>query len=167
MNYKQNLHNALLIFKDGVDLLVVSDQIETIIEDEKKISNKEGYDEGYAIGYENGMRADKAITGVAGVGICLLALGWIIGGIKGCNESNHQNALLSIKRQEQMKPKIESYIKACSDGDYSTCRTGWLEFNTDEYQSYNGRYATCSSFEEAYYNKTHSMLVLTGGYFKK
>ena len=164
---QEKIHDLLALTKEGFDLLYVSDQIEKEIEINNRKIEKESYD----LGFKNGQKTanlQKSILHNAGIAICLLSVLWIcFWGADSCSKNS-----MAVDKQNELKkkaaePDINNIIKACSQGDYATCKNGWLKYNTKEYTKTSGwvdHNLTCQTFEEVYYNKTHTPLVLTNPY---
>jgi hypothetical protein len=165
--FQEKIHNLLSLTKEGFDLLYVSDQIEKEIEINNRKIEKESYD----LGFKNGQKTanlQKSILHNAGIAVCLSSVLWIcFWGADSCNKNS-----MAFDKQNELKKKatesdINNIIKACSQGDYATCKNGWLKYNTGEYTDRAEHNLTCQTFEEAYYNKTHTPLVLTNPYTRQ
>ena len=175
-NFQQKLHEILALYKDGINILTISDDIEREVDNYCKSLEDKAYKDGFDEGkksVDKFSRFFEVFPIVLGVVLALFAFAWIMSSFSGCEADMQKERNAKIAKREQYVPEINATLKACSDGDFTGCRQGWLKFNTDEFIKDEGPYSrsnnTCQSFEEAYYNKTKSMLILDKdrAYFKK
>lgn len=161
-NFKSQLDESLLLVNDGIDLITISNQIDNLHNQDVKSS--------YNRGWRDGFKSMESLGTILGVIGAMALIVWAGVSIHGCNEDEARKAQFRIDSIEKNKKRISEVLTACSAGDYSECRSGWNEFNTEIYRvqvvpgSKDVTNGVCASFEEAYYNRTSKPLVSDKNY---
>jgi hypothetical protein len=159
--FKESLDSILILYRDNVDLLTISSSIEDLFKEYSEQINKSEIKKSEKIGYDKGFKCGLFATSVTQFVIMIFVLAGLFCTIKGCNDSYAQQNI-----------RFNYILGECTKGNYSICRSGWSEFNTSSNQTNEGLWNVanefCYSFEETYYRKTKSPLILDEkkSYFK-
>lgn len=141
-NFQEKLHNIISLYQDGFNLLTVSDEIEKMVDEHTSTVQKEAYEKGFRDGKSSIAFVETYLV-PAFRGLCaILFFCWVITCAQSCIKDKQ-------KQRESDQKEITATLKACSDGDYTTCRQGWLKFKDQSDLYYSN--PTCQSFEEAYF----------------